>query len=405
MLNPKPPDSSTTIILLAIFLFNIDALCAYWKPMKTDIIILGAGINGVGIAREASLRGYSVALLEKNTVGSGTSSKSSRLIHGGLRYLETANFKLVYEALHDRQHLVQSYPELVTLQRFYYPVIKNGPRWPSIIEIGLQLYDILSGFRGIPKYKKIKKWRFAEMFRIVDITKMRVIFSYVDGKTNDLALTKRLATEATEMGTQLFENTVIQDIKQTPDGYRVQTETEIFEAPILINVTGPWIDEVNATFDLPANFKIKKVSGIHLFVDGVLTPSPLFLQTGTDRIFFIIPEPENNQTLIGTTEREESNPVDDIKINEEDIQYLLSETNRYLNPKDQIKREDVRDSQIGVRALVGDAKTMTKISREYKLDLHKNGNASLLHVFGGKLTTFRSLSFKALKKLGLKENF
>ncbi len=366
---------------------------------KIDVIIIGAGINGCGIARELSLADKKVTVIEKSTIGSGTSSKSSRLIHGGLRYLETLQFKLVHEALMDRQELLRIYPDLVQLKSFYIPIYKSSPRPAWMIWIGLKFYDLLSGLNKQHHSRVIPRKQFPVHAASFQTAGLRAVFHYYDAKTDDLKLTQRVAEDAIDNGANIFENTLITNIINDKDYFTVQTDNGDFTAPKLINATGPWIDEVYSKFNLPARFSIRKISGIHIVVDGLLTNDLMFMQTKQKRIFFVIPEPENKQTLIGTTEREESDPIDNITVNEEDIIYLIENINNYLKPEFQILRKNIKDAWIGVRPLVAEAEDPTNLSREYELDKYKFGNATLLQVFGGKLTTYLSLARKVRKTL------
>ena len=366
---------------------------------KSDVIIIGAGINGSGIARELALSGKSVTVIDKATIGSGTSSKSSRLIHGGVRYLETMQFKLVHEALHDRQELLRLYPDLVRMKSFFIPIYKPSRRPFWMIWLGLKLYDLLSGWDRHYHSRIVPKKKFPVHAASFRTEKLGGVFHYYDAKTNDLILTQQVAKDAVENSAIFCENTIIESIEHNNDSYIVKTNNGNFESPILINATGPWIDELNQQFSLPAKYKIRKISGIHITLDGLLTQDLMFMQTKEKRIFFVIPERENDQTIIGTTEREETNVVDDIAINEEDIEYLIENINNYLKPGFKLLRKNVKDSWIGVRPLIAEAENPTNLSREYELDLYKFGNVTLLHVFGGKLTTYLSLARKVKKIL------
>jgi len=369
------------------------------STIRSDVIILGAGINGSGIARELSITGKSVIVIDKSTIGNGTSSKSSRLIHGGLRYLETMQFKLVHEALQDRQELLRLYPDLVRLKSFYIPIYKPSRRPVWMIWIGLKFYDLLSGKNRQYHSRIVSRSQFPIHAASFKKDGLKGVFHYYDAKTNDLKLTQRVAQDAVSNGSIFYENTNIDSIKHNDQKFIIKTNDNIFETPILINATGPWIDEVNKKYSLPANFNIRKISGIHITLEGLLTQDLMFMQTKEKRIFFVIPEPENNQTIIGTTEREESNNIDNITINEEDIQYLIDNINNYLKPGFQILKQNIKNSWIGVRPLIAEAENPTNLSREYELDKYKFGEATLLHVFGGKLTTYLSLARKVRKKL------
>jgi len=365
--------------------------------IKSDAIIIGAGINGSGIARELAMSGKKVTVIEKDTIGNGTSSKSSRLIHGGLRYLETMQFKLVHEALQDRQELLRIYPDLVKMKSFYIPIYKPSLRPTWMIWVGLKFYDLLSGWHKQHHSRVIPRKKFSIHAASFKPEGLKAVFHYYDAKTDDLKLTQRVAKDAIDYGASIFENTEITSIKNDEEKFTIITDKGKFESSILINATGPWIDEVNGKFSFPANFSIRKISGIHIILDGLLTQDLMFMQTKQKRIFFVIPEPSNNQTIIGTTEREESVSIDDVKVCDEDIEYLIENINNYLKPGFQILRQDVKDSYIGVRPLVAEAENPTNLSREYELDKHKFGNVTLLHVFGGKLTTYLSLARKVKK--------
>ncbi len=366
---------------------------------KSDVIILGAGINGSGIARELTTSGKTVTVIDKSTIGSGTSSKSSRLIHGGLRYLETLQFKLVHEALMDRQELLRIYPDLVKMRSFYIPIYKPSPRPAWMIWFGLKFYDLLSGKNKQHHSRVVPRKQFSVHAASFKQEGLKAVFHYYDAKTNDLQLTQRVAQDAIENGATFYENTFISTITNKDDYFTVRTSQGDFTAPILINASGPWIDEVNQKFNFPAKFSIRKISGIHITLDGLLTNDLMFMQTKQKRIFFVIPELKNNQTLIGTTEREETDSIDNINVQEEDILYLIENINNYLKPGFQILRENIKYAFIGVRPLVAEAENPTNLSREYELDKHKFGNTTLLHVFGGKLTTYLSLARKVQKLL------
>lgn len=368
-----------------------------------DVIVLGAGINGCGVAENLVSKGKKVLLLDKHGVGSGTSSRSSRLIHGGLRYLETAQLHLVYEALHDRQRLVKKYPDLVHYERFMLPIYASSPRPAWMIRIGLWMYDKLSGSRSAGSSKRESMDDFIAKHPALLEDGLKAVLSYVDAKTHDRELTRQVADDFQKLGGTIIVHDDIQDIAWDDTGFTVHSAAGDFQAPLLVNATGPWMDEVNKKYDLPARFHLRKVSGIHLIFDGLIVPNLMFMQTKEKRIFFIIPEPKNNQTLIGTTEREENCDMDSIEATEEDIQYLLDQVNAYLKPYHRFKRADVRDIYIGVRPLVRKLGDMSDVSREYKLDLHEKGDSKLLHIFGGKLTTYLSLAEKVAVKLNIKE--
>lgn len=358
-----------------------------------DVIIIGAGINGVAIAKELSAVGKSVLVIEKNHIACGASSHSSRLIHGGLRYLEHFEFALVREALRDQKYLLKTYPNLVKLCNFYLPIYINSNRPVWMIRFGLWLYSFFA--KHGKKASEVSIEEFTKEFKYIKEDSLKAVFRYFDAKTDDYALTNKIAQEAKDIGAEIVERTEIVTLFLDNNIIRLTTDKGVVETNLLINATGAWIDEINEKFNLPSSYSIEKLSGIHLVIDKVLVSNPLFLETTGKRIFFIIPE--TNSTIIGTTERSEDSKIDDIKINSEDVEYLLNQSNRYL--KKALKKEDIKDVYIGIRPLIKSQREPTKMSREYKLDLHHMGHNRVLHVYGGKLTTFPSLAKKAVNIL------
>lgn len=297
-----------------------------------DVIILGGGIHGCAIARKLAQEGKKVCILERNTIGSGTSSNSSKLVHGGLRYLENGEFSLVRESLQERKRLHELYPDLVKMVPFYLPVYKDSPRPWWMIRMGLGIYDIFSE-QSEYSCGSISNDVFAQRFAGIKTSGLERVYVYYDGKTDDLELTRRIAQEATIFGSIIKENCQVQSVKGDEKLFRVLYQDDSGEhrisAPVFIKATGPWIDEVNAAYNLPHNYKITKVSGIHIVINHRLVPDCMLLQTNNQQIFFMIPWKEN-ETIIGTTDRIEDSPCDEVNIQQEDIDYLLNCANSYL---------------------------------------------------------------------------
>jgi glycerol-3-phosphate dehydrogenase len=368
---------------------------------RYDAVVLGGGINGCAIARKLSQEGMRVVLLERGAIGGGTSANSSKLIHGGLRYLENGQFDLVKESLKDRQRLAKLYPDLVRMVPFYLPVYQDSLRPGWMIRLGLLLYDAFSRQRAYHS-REVNQNAFLNRFPNIKPEGLRRVYVYYDGKTDDQELTRRLACDARENGGVVQEYCSVSDISLADGGWAVsytdsQGEQQL-KAPLLINVTGPWIDEVNERYGLPHNYRITRVSGIHIVINRELVPDCLFLQTRTKRIFFMIPWREG-KTIIGTTERVENCPCDAVQINEFDIDYLLACANRYLrNP---VNKSDIVDTFLGIRPLIMDkrVKDVSQMSREYKLDVVEYQGAKLIHVFGGKLTTCLSMAEKVWRRI------
>lgn len=359
------------------------------------MVILGAGINGVAIAKALASSGKKVLVVEKSHIAAGASSTSSRLIHGGLRYLENFEFSLVKEALHDQKYLLDTYPDLVKLLPFYLPIYKNSKRPAWMIRLGLWLYSFFA--QHGQRSEEVGKEDFLREFTALKAQNLQTVFRYFDGKTDDDALTHRVAQEANDLGVDIMEQTEVTSLQFEDTAIALQIQNTLIHTPVLINATGAWVDEVNAKFHLPSSYTIEKLSGIHLVIEKVLVPHPLILETSTKRIFFMIPEAES--TLIGTTERSESCKVDEIIIHDDDIEYLLRESNAYL--KTALNRNDIKEVFIGTRPIIKSQKDPSDMSRESKIDLHHFGESKVLHIYGGKLTTFPSLAKKVLKVLDL----
>lgn len=364
-----------------------------------DLVILGAGINGLGIGLEARRKGLNTLILEKHEIAHGASSRSSRLIHGGLRYLETLDLHLVREALRDREYLVRKFPDLVHLIPFYLPVYSFNPRPPWVIRTGLGLYDLL----GMPVrgagHRRVGVGRFTARFARLRSDGLQAVYRYFDGKTNDAALTRCLARLFQQRGGHLWTHCTPGEIHWRSNHFQIETGRGIVRSKFLVNATGPWVEEVIHRYRWPARYHLRPVSGIHLFFKGQLVPQALLLQTSGKRIFFIIPEGEKDQTYIGTTERLETGPMDDVTPHHDDVVQLLREANLYLRPPYRLREKDITKVVIGVRPLVAGRGSLTSLSRDYKIDRFRRGSTILVHIFGGKLTTFPSLARRVVKAI------
>ena len=353
-----------------------------------DAIILGAGINGCGIANILAQHNKKVLVIDKSTIASGTSSKSSRLIHGGLRYLENFEFSLVKESLQDRNWLVEKYPDLVSMKKFYLPVTKKSKRNSFIIKIGLKIYDFLSSDKKYLSSQILKK-DFLKISSSFNVGSCKKIFYYYDAITDDKFLTQTIANEAKKTSVEFLENYIIKGI-DFKDKITVDNK---YCSKVLINTTGPWVNEVCDLYNIATHYKINKVSGIHIEIDTLLSSEPMILEAEDRRVFFVIPNGIN--TIVGTTERSESNNCDDIQINNEDVIYLKNLIESYFDIKDY----KIINKWIGIRPLIESKENLSKVSRDYVLEVKKLNDNVVLNVFGGKLTTFHSLSEKVYNKL------
>lgn len=368
--------------------------------MQTDLLIIGGGINGVGIARDAVGRGLSVVLCEQNDLASATSSASSKLIHGGLRYLEQAEFRLVREALNEREVLQKIAPHLVSPLEFIMPQDRKI-RSAWLIRVGLFLYNFLASNSSLPNSRTI----------ILDNTVYGVplkndlhkAFSYYDCKVDDARLVISNALSARELGAKILTRTRFMKAHRDHNHWSatlLQNQTEItVQAKCIINTAGPWVKEVAQLLESPQTFNVSLVKGSHIVVPQLYSGSHAYLLQNKDkRIIFLIPF-QGKFTLIGTTDVNYNGDPATVKISAEEIEYLCQSANQYLHHS--ISANDIVDSWSGVRTLQSHSeKNPAALSRDYEflLDTYKN-QAPLLSVIGGKITTYRRLAEHALKQL------
>ena len=362
-----------------------------------DLFIIGGGINGAGIARDASGRGLKVCLADKGEIGGATSSWSTKLIHGGLRYLENYEFKLVRESLKEREIILHIAANITKPIPFIIPYSKEmRPVW--LIKIGLILYDFLAGKSVIPKSKSINLLK-----EYPNILKNKFIkgFQYYDVQVDDKKLTQLNAQDAKKNRALILENTKVNNVERFKDYWKIFLESgQVITAKILINATGPWINEViKDIIKIKSKKSIRLVKGSHIIIKKLYDEEVAFtLQNEDKRIIFVIPYKEK-YSLIGTTEVEVKSP-ENPKINEEEIKYLIESANNYFIK--QISSSDVINTYSGIRPLIEDFKEATKVTRDYVFDLNIDDQLSpLLSIYGGKLTTYRKLSDKVFDELKL----
>ena len=360
-----------------------------------DIFIIGGGINGAGIARDASGRGLKVYLAEKGKVGSATSSWSSKLIHGGLRYLENYEFKLVAESLREREVISRIAPKITKPLPFVIPHSKKL-RSKLLIRLGLFLYDNLGGKTKIPKSSKIN---FNKKYKNILQSKFVDGFQYYDVQVDDKKLVEMNIGDSKKMGATILEDTKVIDAKRNENFWEITLDNnDIVKSKILINAAGPWINEtVNNVLKINTNKSIRLVRGSHIITKKLYDEDIAFtLQNDDNRIVFVIPYKEEF-SLIGTTEVDVNTP-DNPSISDDEKIYLINSINNHFVK--QISQVDIIDTYSGIRPLIEDFKEASKVSRDYVFDLNiKNIGSPLLNIYGGKLTTYRKLSEKVMEEL------
>ena len=360
-----------------------------------DIFIIGGGINGAGIARDASGRGLKIYLAEKGKVGSATSSWSSKLIHGGLRYLENYEFKLVAESLREREVITRIAPKITKPLPFIIPHSKKL-RSKLLIRLGLFLYDNLGGKTKIPKSSKIN---FNKKYKNILQSKFVDGFQYYDVQVDDKKLVEMNIDDSKKMGATILEDTKVIDAKRNENFWEITLDNnEVIKSKILINAAGPWINEtVNNVLKINTNKSIRLVRGSHIITKKLYDEDIAFtLQNDDNRIVFVIPYKEEF-SLIGTTEVDVNTP-DNPSISDDEKIYLINSINNHFVK--QISQVDIIDTYSGIRPLIEDFKEASKVSRDYVFDLNiQNIGSPLLNMYGGKLTTHRKLSEKVMEEL------
>lgn len=371
--------------------------------MDTDLLVIGGGVNGASIARDAQGRGVQTLLVEKNDLGSGTSSASTKLIHGGLRYLETYEFKLVREALREREVLMRAAPHIIWPMRFYLPHSKEQrPRW--MIRAGLFLYDnlakreLLPGSRGVDFAKE-----FGASNPLEDSYKKGFVYS--DCWVQDARLVVLNAQDVVARGGKVLTRTEVTSARRSDDGSHWNftlrgTDGALIHgtAKAVVNAAGPWADEVDArVVSKNEPGKLRHVRGSHIVVPKITGVDHAFLLQNHDgRVIFMIPY-ETDFTLIGTTDVNHEGDPKTASCSQEEASYLCAAVSAYTRKT--ITQDEIVWTYAGVRPLLfEEGKDASKVSRDYSFSLEGGADqAPLLSVYGGKLTACRELAEDALE--------
>jgi glycerol-3-phosphate dehydrogenase len=366
---------------------------------NVDIAIIGGGIHGVGVAQAAAASGYSTILLEKTALAAGTSSRSSKLIHGGLRYLESGQFGLVRESLHERRLLLELAPRLVRPLPVYIPVYRHTRRRPWKIRLGLSLYAMLGGpLDPLMRFRKLKRsqWSELEGLRAADLS---AVFEYWEAQTDDAELTRAIMHSAQELGAKLLCPAELVNAERIESGYRLYYRQDNVNGELgcryLVNASGPWANRVLQTMSPPAEgLPMDLVQGTHIVVEGMMHHKIFYLEAPHDgRAVFVMPW-KDNTTLIGTTEHLFTGDPGEVAPLQDEIYYLL-ETLRHYFPSHSDK---VLDSFSGLRVLP--IAEHAAFHRPRETILHTdNDHPSLLTIYGGKLTAYRSTAEKIMHRV------
>ena len=368
-----------------------------------DLAIIGGGVNGCGIARDAAGRGNSVFLCEMNDLASGTSSWSTKLVHGGLRYLEYYEFRLVREALIEREILWQIAPHIIRPLRFVLPHHAGlRPAW--LLRLGLFLYDHIGGRNLLPPTRSVDLSKDAVGHPLMP-GRYTKGFEYSDCFVDDARLVVLTARDAADRGADIRTRTRAVELRQVDGIWHVTVENTVskarsdIRARVLVNAGGPWVEQVLASgAGVNARAKVRLVQGSHIVVKRLYEHDRAYMfQNADGRIVFVIPY-QDDFTLIGTTDRDYHGDPAKVKATQEEIKYLCDAVSEYLATP--VKPEDVVWDYAGVRPLYDDGASEAKAAtRDYVFELDTPGGAPLLSIYGGKITTYRRLAEEALERL------
>ena len=360
-----------------------------------DVAVIGGGIQGAGVAQAAAAAGYSVIVFEQSSIASGTSSRSSKLIHGGLRYLESAQFGLVRKALKERSLLVKLAPDLVKLVPFNIPIYKSSHRRPWQIRAGLSLYALLGNLAKEARFKKLSTKQWSELDGL-NTNDLQAVYQYYDAQTDDVALTNAVMNSAVQLGATLCCPAKLIQLQQKDKRFQLvyeqQGQQHECSSTVVINAAGPWVNQVLSLTNSP-QLDIELVQGSHLILDQPASTSMYYVEAPQDhRAVFIMPW--KNKTMIGTTEHAYHGDPAKVTILAEEQDYLLKVYQHYFpnnNP-------DVLSSFAGLRVLP--ITPHSHFHRPRDTIIYSNPTApGLVSLYGGKLTGYRATSQQLMQQL------
>lgn len=363
-----------------------------------DVVIIGGGIHGVGVAQAAAAGGYSVLLLEQQSLASGTSSRSSKLIHGGLRYLEGHEYGLVRESLAERALLLSIAPALVRLRPFHIPVYTDTLRRPLALRAGLSLYAVLGGLKPASRFRKLPRHEWGRLDGL-ETRKLQAVYRYFDAQTDDVELTRAVMQSALELGATLSCPSEFLSARIREQGceilYRNSNREQACHARVLVNAGGPWVNTIISRIQpMPATLAIDLVQGTHLVLNKGLEMGCYYLEAPQDRraVFLL---PWGRHSLLGTTESLYQGDPLDVAPRQQEIDYLLEVLQHYFPGRSQ----HIDDQFAGLRVLPASDSAAFGRTREIQLPVDDSSHPRVLSIVGGKLTGYRATAQKVMRRL------
>jgi len=367
-----------------------------------DIVVIGGGIHGAGMAQAAAAAGYSVCVLEQaEQLAQGTSSRSSKLIHGGLRYLETGQLSLVRECLRERAILLRIAPDLVKLHPFYIPVYQQTRRRPWQLNIGLSMYALLNGLTSSGRFGRVPRSRWSDLDGL-QTRGLQAVYQYYDAQTDDALLTRAVMASAQSLGAELRLSTRVTHIRLgAPNHIEFNTHDSTGEcrAGFIVNAAGPWVNQVLAQVNPPVPQRaIECVQGTHIEIDGHLQQGFYYLEAPQDqRAVFVMPW--HGRILVGTTETAYQGDPAQVKPLVEEQDYLLQTLGHYFPAYNRLERQDIRSSFAGLRVLPAGSGKASSRPRETLLQYDQDAHAHLVTIYGGKLTAYRATAERLIEDI------
>jgi len=367
-----------------------------------DVVIIGGGIHGAGVLQAAAAAGHKALLIERQALASGTSSRSSKLIHGGLRYLESGQFALVRESLRERAIHLRIASELVELKAFFIPVYRDTRRRPWQLKIGLWMYALLGGFDAATRFGSVPKseWPSLDGLKTLDLD---AVIRYHDAQTNDALLTRAVVKSALGLGAEIAMPAKFMLANLSEDGvkvsYTVSGSSVDVQARVLINAAGPWATQVaRAVHPAIAIPDVDLVQGTHIVIPHPVTAGIYYVESPTDgRAVFVMPW--GGATLIGTTETPYRGDPDQVQPLPEEEEYLLAVVRHYFPHLNALTRGDITERFAGLRVLPAATQAAFDRSRETIFTTDRDARPRVLSIYGGKLTGWRAAAAHVMQRI------
>ena len=368
-----------------------------------DVIIVGGGIHGAGVLQAAAAAGHSALLIEKSALASGTSSRSSKLIHGGLRYLESGQFSLVRESLHERTVNLRIAPDLVELKPFFIPVYADTRRRPWQLKLGLSMYALLGGFGTSTRFGSVPRREWSNLDGL-DTRNLDAVIRYHDAQTDDAQLTRAVVDSARALGGEIAMPARFVRATLTERHAEVVFQTNGVEAEcraqVLVNAAGPWATEVarniRPAIAIP---DVDLIQGTHIVLPTSISRGIYYVESPSDgRAVFVMPW--RGATLVGTTETPYEGEPDLVRPLPQEEEYLLAVARRYFPAVSGLTRADIRERFAGLRVLPAASQAAFDRSRETIFTTDRDPYPRVLGIFGGKLTAWRAAAAHVLERIG-----